>query len=177
MRRHPEGGVTSSESAAGEGQEPATEETCAPTKGGKDRDGHGGGDVRAFRETGLALSQCGRGRIAGRLVGANGNSAARRPICGRPGQEVYLRLGPLRLSVFSPLRFFAAFCAYPISRSMNTKALENVAPAVRTNASANFPPAAATSSTRPASSCRNPMFPPDASAAMSLSETIWRACP
>src|SRR3989475_9425945 len=70
IRRHPEGGVTSSESAEREAQDPPTEETCASAKGGKDRDGHGGGHAGACGKARLALSQPRRGRIARRIVGA-----------------------------------------------------------------------------------------------------------
>src|SRR2546427_2240270 len=73
IRRHPEGRVASSESAEREGQDPPTKEACAPAKGGKDRDGHGGGHAGAHRKARLALSQPRRGRITRRiLVAAEG---------------------------------------------------------------------------------------------------------
>src|SRR2546422_581952 len=108
--RQPKGGVTSPESSARERQKPPTEEARGPAKGAKDRDGHGGRDSRGLGEAGLAVSQCGRGRIPRRIVAAT-EVVQRSSRLRRPCQEVYLRLGPLRLSVFSPPRFFAAFCA------------------------------------------------------------------
>src|SRR5213593_2247624 len=73
IRQHPEGRVASSESAEREGQDPPTEETCAPAKGDKDRDGYGGRHAGARGKARVALSQPRRGRITRRiLVAAEG---------------------------------------------------------------------------------------------------------